>query len=128
MGSSQDQKNYFRKYLKLGTLLCLTINLHACTYKFIMADRSLRKVKYVEVSNNFYLFGLIGSDKIKVYKVCGNDRLYKLDDDQTRGQLLTTIFTVGLFQPRTVGITCGEPTPVPKSKTAALDIDEPHAL
>ena len=55
---------------------------------------------------NYWLWGLIGEKNYEVYNLCSGGRIYEIRIDSTLLQSTLTVFSFGIYSPRTTTIVC----------------------
>ena len=55
---------------------------------------------------NFWFWGLIGEKNYEVYNLCSDGRIYEIRIESTLWQSTLTVFSFGIYSPRTTTIVC----------------------
>ena len=88
---------------KLIFSLFLTVLISAC-YS-IKIDKQVAGLDPVEIRQNFFFLGLIGSGEVNLAEQCPRG-VAAFDEKITIGNLLVSLITLGIYTPKTVLVNC----------------------
>jgi hypothetical protein len=92
-------------------LLAATLASSGCYRATFYRDPSVSKGETHDEWTNFYVFGLVGSEKVDVRPFCPGGDVAAV---QTGGNFVTglvSVVTIGIYTPRKVYVTCPASTP-----------------
>jgi hypothetical protein len=71
----------------------------------VKIDKKVTALDYVELRQNFFLFGLIGDKEIDLVDQCPRG-VSGISEKFTFGDGVLTLITLGIYSPRTVLVNC----------------------
>jgi len=88
--------------LALATVLagCSTVTIHPAS------SGKLASAPTYQDSRPFFLWGLVGDERVNVVEVCANKSVKQMQSQQTFGDGVLTLLTLGLYAPHSVKVWC----------------------
>lgn len=88
--------------LALATVLagCSTVTIHPA------ASGKLSSTPTYQDSRPFFLWGLVGDERVNVVEVCANKPVKQMQSQQTFGDGFLTVITLGIYAPHSVKVWC----------------------
>lgn len=59
-------------------------------------------------SRPFYLWGLVGEQRVNVKKICTGNEVVQMQSQQTFGDGALSLITLGIYSPHTIKVWCAE--------------------
>lgn len=104
-----------RAWLK-GLLLAATLASTGCYRATFYRDASVSKGETHDEWTNFYVFGLVGDERVDVRPFCPGGEVAAVQTGGNFATGLVSVVTIGIYTPRKVYVTC--PTATPTSAQA----------
>ena len=95
--------------MRLVILTIVTVFLlSACNTVTTVPNGSVKRTSKptFQARQNYFLFGLIGENHIDVKKVCGAKPATQMQSQDTFGNVLLRLITLGIYSPRTAKVWC----------------------
>ena len=89
---------------KNAGLFLLALFVTNCTTVSMVNDGHPTAYK-VDGTNKFYLFGLVGNEKVHTYDMCPQG-VYKVRERFEASDVVLSILTLGIYAPRSYQVTC----------------------
>lgn len=88
-------------------VLTLLLGLSGCYKASFYQGSTVRGTQHEEWTN-FFLFGLIGHDRVDVREFCPNSEVASLRSGANVGTTVVSVLTVGIYTPRKVYVSCAD--------------------
>jgi hypothetical protein len=98
--------------------LILLLGISGCYKASFYQGSTVRGTQHEEWTN-FFLFGLVGHDRVDVREFCPNSQVAALRSGGNFGTSLVSVLTVGIYTPRKVYVSCAD-----RSSTARARVFE----
>lgn len=95
--------------MRMVTLvLCATVALAGCSTVTINQQRTVavRDEPSYEQTRDFFLWGLVGEERVNVGEVCDGNSVAQMQSQATFVNGFLTIITLGIYAPHTVKVWC----------------------
>jgi len=79
---------------------CSTVTIHPKSSAKLIAQPTLQE------SKPFFLWGLVGEQRVNVAQVCGDSSVKQMQSQQTFADGLLAVLTFGIYSPHTVKVWC----------------------
>ena len=87
-----------------------SISLSACSAVTIQpqATAKITSQANYEDSRPFYLWGLVGEQRVDVKQICSNTPVIQMQSQQTFSDEALSLITLGIYSPHTIKVWCQE--------------------
>ncbi|MFP6807203.1 MAG: Bor family protein [Pseudomonadales bacterium] len=89
-------------------ILAVVSMLGACSTVTIQPDPIAKQISEpsYEDSKPFFLWGLVGEERVDVQQICEDNSVIQMQSQQTFQDGLLSLVTLGIFSPHTVKVWC----------------------
>ena len=94
---------------KMLPILAVVSLLGACSTVTIQPEPITKQISEpsYEDSKPFFLWGLVGEERVDVRKICEDKEVIQMQSQQTFEDGFLGLITLGIFSPHTVKVWCG---------------------
>ncbi len=94
--------------MKKLSVLLLALVLSACSSVTIQPEQiaKLSSQPTYHDSRHFFLWGLIGEERVNVKQICGENKVLQMQSQQTLADGALGLITLGIYSPHSVKVWC----------------------